>query len=84
MELIKSRYEEERAAKVKKHSTKILCELFPLECDETQDNSDENTQKKITPIDKSSVEGKHENRKLSRRQTAKEARDKIHGQYLED
>ena len=84
MELIKSRYEEERAAKVKKHSTKILCELFPLECDERQDNSDENTQKKITPIDKSSVEGKHENRKLSRRQTAKEARDKIHGQYLED
>ena len=84
MELIKSRYEEERAAKVKKHSTKILCELLPLECDERQDSSNENTQKKITPIDKSCVEGKHENRKLSRRQTAKEAIDKIYGQYLED
>ena len=35
-------------------------------------------------IDKSSAEGKHENRKLLRRQTAKEARDKIYGQYLED
>ena len=86
--MIKSRYGEERAAKVLLPSRNILqrslCQLFPLECDPRRDNSDENTQKKRTPIDKNNMEGKHQNRKLSRRQTAKEARDEIYGQYLED
>ena len=78
MELIKSRDGEERAAKIllplRNILQRSLCQLFPLECDERGDNSNENTQKKRTPIDKNNMEGKHQNRKLSRRQTAKEDR----------
>ena len=88
MELIKSRDREERAAKVLLQSRntlqRYLYQLFPLECDERIDNSDKNMQRERTPIDKSNLEGKRQNRKQSRNQTANEARDKIYGQYLED
>ena len=88
MKLIKSRDREERAAKVLLQSRntlqRSLYQLFPLECDERIDNSDKNMQRERTPIDKSNLEGKHQNRKQSRNQTANEARDKIYGQYLED
>ena len=88
MKLIKSRDREERAAKVLLQSRntlqRSLYQLFPLECDERIDNSDKNMQRERTPIDKSNLEGKRQNRKQSRNQTANEARDKIYGQYLED
>ena len=88
MKLIKSRDREERAAKVLLQSRntlqRYLYQLFPLECDERIDNSDKNMQRERTPIDKSNLEGKRQNRKQSRNQTANEARDKIYGQYLED
>ena len=88
MELIKSRDREERAAKVLLQSRntlqRSLYQLFPLECDERIDNSDKNMQRERTPIDKSNLEGKRQNCKQSRNQTANEARDKIYGQYLED
>ena len=87
MKLIKSRDREERAAKVLLQSRntlqRSLYQLFPLECDERID-SDKNMQRERTPIDKSNLEGKRQNRKQSRNQTANEARDKIYGQYLED
>ena len=88
MELIKSRDGEERAAKVLLPSRntlqRSLYKLFPLQCDEILDNSDKNMQSERTPIDKSNLEGQRQNSKQSRRQTAKEARDKIYGQYLKD
>ena len=88
MEFIKSRDGEERAAKVllpsRNTPQRSLCQLFPLECDERLDNSDENTQRERKSIDKSNVESERQNRKQPRRQTAKQARDKIYGQYLDD
>ena len=88
IELIKSRDGEERAAKVLLQSRntlqRSLCYLFPLECDEKLDDSVETTQRERTSIDKSNVNGEHQSRKQPRRQTAKEAKDKIYGQYLEN
>ena len=87
MELIKSRNREEQAVKVLQPSKNILqrslCQLFLLEFDERLDNSDKNTQRKRTPIDKNNVGGERQNRMQSRKQTPKEARYKICGQYLE-
>ena len=80
MELIESRDGEERAAKLLLPSRNILqrslFQLFPLGCDERRDNSDASTQKERTPIDQSNVEGKHQNLKPSKRQIAKEARNR--------
>ena len=70
MEFIKSKDREERAAKVSLPSRntlqRSLCQLFSLECDERLDNSDENTKREKTSIDKSSAEGKRQNRKQLR------------------
>ena len=38
-----------------------LCQLFPLKCDDRRDNTDENTQREKTSVDKSNVEGKRQN-----------------------
>ena len=86
--MIKSRDGEEQAAKVLLPSRSTLqrsvCHLFPLECDKRLDDSVETTPRERTSIDKSNVKGEHQSRRQPRRQTAKEARDKIYGQYLEN
>ena len=70
MEFIKSKDREERAAKVSLPSRntlqRSLSQLFSLECDERLDNSDENTKREKMSIDKSSAEGKRQNRKQLR------------------
>ena len=86
--MIKSRDGEKQAAKVLLPSRntlqRSLCHLFPLECDESLDDSVETTQRERMSNDKSNVKGKHQNRRQPRRQTAKEARDNIYEQYLEN
>ena len=69
---------------VKKYSPEISMQLFLLECDERLDNSDKNTQEERTSNGKSNVEEKHQIVKQPRKQTAKEARQKIYGHYVQD
>ena len=54
------------------------------EYDERLDNIGETKQRERASIDKSNMKSEPQNHRQPRIQTAKEARDRIYGQYLED